>query len=212
MNDLERFACVDRGSESHHVRVTGRTGAVPGERVFRHGDAGLAGMAGRIAPTAGAEPNVTGIAIEVSHGPVVETLMERGFMVRSNNPGQPDRCRNRFPPAGAGDDRSDAHVPADAMRTDVHAVRRLDPVAPEIVEPRECSHIASDLTADRTRLVNRVRQQLRRCFPQFPEVESDFARARVRELRKPGPDVRQGPAPARRKRQQAPQAPSRAMP
>ena len=38
--------------------------------------------------------------------------------------------------------------------------RRLDPVDPEVVELWEWTRIADDLTAERTRLVNRVRQQL----------------------------------------------------
>ncbi|MCY3853065.1 MAG: IS110 family transposase [Gammaproteobacteria bacterium] len=187
MNDLERFAGVDWGSENHQVCITSRTGAVLGERVFRHGGAGLAEMADWIAATAAAEPHVTGVAIEVPHGPVVETLMERGFRVHSINPKQLDRFRDRFSPAGAKDDRRDARVLADALRTDAHAFRRLDPVAPEVVELREWSRIASDLTADRTRLVNRARQQLWRYYPQLLEVESDLTRAWVRELWKLAP-------------------------
>jgi len=190
MDDLERFAGVDWGSESHQACVVDRTGAVLGERVFRHGGAGLAEMADWIAATAGVEPHVTGIAIETPHGPVVETLMERGFAVHSINPRQLDRFRDRFSPAGAKDDRRDARVLGDALRTDAHAFRRLDPVAPEVVELRAWSRIASDLTADRTRLVNRARQQLWRYFPQLLEVESDLTRAWVRELWKlaPTPD------------------------
>ena len=190
MDDLERFAGVDWGSESHQACVVDPTGAVPGERVFHHGGAGLAEMADWIAATAGVEPYVTGIAIETPHGPVVETLMERGFAVHSVNPRQLDRFRDRFSPAGAKDDRRDARVLGDALRTDAHAFRRLDPVAPEVVELRAWSRIAGDLTADRTRLVNRARQQLWRYFPQLLEVESDLTRAWVRELWKlaPTPD------------------------
>ena len=90
MNDLERFGGVDWGSECHQVCITSCTGAVLGERVFRHGGAGFAEMADWIAATAAAEPHVTGVAIEVPHGPVVETLMERGFLVHSINPKQLD--------------------------------------------------------------------------------------------------------------------------
>ena len=108
--------------------------------------------------------------------------MERGFTVHSVNPKQLDRFRDRFSPAGAKDDRRDARVLADALRTDGHAFRRLDPAAPEIVELREWSRIASDLTGDRTRLVNRARQQLWRYYPQLLKVESDLTKAWVREL------------------------------
>ena len=125
MHELERFVGVDWGSESHQVCVVDPTGTVLGERVFRHGGAGLAEMGDWIAAAAGAEPDVTGVAIEIPHGPVVETLMERGFAVHSINPKQLDRFRDRFSPTGAKDDRCDARVLGDALRTDAHAHNRL---------------------------------------------------------------------------------------
>ena len=36
------------------------------------------------------------VAIEVNHGPVVETLLEQGFRVYSVNPKQLDRFRDRL--------------------------------------------------------------------------------------------------------------------
>ena len=108
--------------------------------------------------------------------------MERGFAVHSVNPKQLDRFRDRFSPAGAKDDRRDARTLADALRTDGHAFRHLDPAAPAIIELREWSRIAHDLTGDRTRLVNRARQQLWRYYPQLLKVESDLTRAWLREL------------------------------
>lgn len=50
------------------------------------------------------------MAIEVPHGPIVETLLERGFRVYVVNPKQLDRFRDRFTVAGAKDDRRDAHA------------------------------------------------------------------------------------------------------
>ena len=56
------------------------------------------------------------LAIETPRGPVVESLMERGFAVHSINPKQLDRFRDRLSPAGARDDRRDARVLATALR------------------------------------------------------------------------------------------------
>ena len=50
------------------------------------------------------EPRQIHIAIEVPHGPVVETLIERSFKVHAINPKQMDRFRDRFTLAGAKDD------------------------------------------------------------------------------------------------------------
>ena len=194
MESLEFFAGIDWGSQTHQVCLIDGTGAVLGQRAFRHGGPELVEMADWIAAKAGTQ--AVGIAIETPHGPVVETMMERGFAVHALNPKQLDRFRDRFSPAGAKDDRRDAQVLGDALRTDRHAFRRLDPAAPEIVELREWSRIASNLTAERTRLANRVRQQLWRYYPQLLKLEADFARAWVRELWKLAPT----PAKARRLR------------
>ena len=49
----------------------------------------------------GATPEVIGVAIEMTQGPVVEALLERGFCVYGINPKQLDRFRDRFTVAGA---------------------------------------------------------------------------------------------------------------
>ena len=153
-----------------------------GERAFRHSGAGLTEMTAWLLDTTNTQPHAVAVAIEVPHGPVVETLMERGFTVHSVNPKQLDRFRDRWSPARAKDDRRDAWTLADALRTDNQAFRRLDPQAPEVVELREWSRIAGDLTRDQTRLVNRARQQLWRYHPQLLKFESNLARPTVREL------------------------------
>ena len=45
------------------------------------------------------EVAAVGVAIEVPRGPVVESLMERGFEVHSINPKQLDRFRDRISPS-----------------------------------------------------------------------------------------------------------------
>jgi hypothetical protein len=49
----------------------------------------------------GATPEVIGVAIEMTQGPVVEALSQRGFCVYGINPKQLDRFRDRFTVAGA---------------------------------------------------------------------------------------------------------------
>ena len=111
-----------------------------------------------------------GVAVETPRGPVVESLMERGFAVHSINPKQLDRFRDRLSPAGAKDDRRDARVLASALRTDPHCLRRLEPTDPAIIELREWSRLNEDLTRERVRLAN-MRDQLWRYYPQFTGAE-----------------------------------------
>ena len=172
-----RFAGVDWASEAHHVCVVDGDGSKRAERVFRHSGAGLAEMAEWIAAKCGGSAPDIPVAIEVPHGPVVESLMDHGFAVYSINPRQLDRFRDRYSPAGAKDDSLDARVLADALRTDLHHFRRIDPVDPVVIELRAWSRIAEELARERARLSNRVREQLWRYYPQILEAVGSVADA-----------------------------------
>ena len=63
---------------------------------------------------------------------------------------------------------------ADALRTDMRAFRKLELVEPILVELREWSRMADDLTTDKNRLANRLREQLWRYYPQMLELEADI--------------------------------------
>jgi transposase len=158
------FVGVDWASQTHHAVIVDARGRKVVERGFPHGGEGLAELADWIGRHSGAPPGHVPVAIEVPHGPVVESLMERGFPVHAINPKQLDR----FSPAGAKDDSRDAEVLASALRTDPRCFRRLEPLDPVIVALREWPRIAEDLRHDRNRLGNRVRELLwryyRRCW------------------------------------------------
>jgi transposase len=175
MTDKRWYAGVDWASESHHVFLTDGDGRKIGEKIFKHSGEGLAEMGAWLMAAGGAAgPDQIYVAIEVPHGPVVETLIERGFKVHAINPKQMDRFRDRFTLAGAKDDSRDAEVMASALRTDPRCFRLLAAIDPVIVELREWSRIAGDLGAERNRLTNRLREQLWRYFPAMLELESDL--------------------------------------
>ncbi len=164
------FAGIDWGSQSHQVCVLNSEGAVLGERAFAHSGEGLSQLLDWILACAGGVAAQLGVAIEIPHGPVVDSLLDRGIPTFSINPKQLDRFRDRFSPAGAKDDRRDAHVLADALRTDPVCLRELDPLDAKIVQLREWSRMSEELTSQRTRLTHQVRAQLWRYFPQFLEL------------------------------------------
>jgi len=175
-NEQRWYVGVDWASESHHVFLTDAAGTKLGERIFKHGGEGLAEMAAWLIATAdAAEPEQLHVAIEVPHGPVVETLIERRFNVYAINPKQMDRFRDRFTLAGAKDDSRDAETMASALRTDPRCFRSLAAMDPIVIELREWSRIAEDLGAERIRLTNRMREQLWRYFPAMLELERDLA-------------------------------------
>jgi transposase len=177
MSDQRQWcAGVDWGSQSHCVFLTDDKGRKTGEKIFKHGGEGLAEMAAWLMTASGAaEPSQILVAIEVPHGPVVETLIERGFKVHAINPKQMDRFRDRFTMSGAKDDSRDAEVMASCLRTDPRCFRPLAVADPIIIELREWSRIAEDLGVERNRLANRLREQFWRYFPALLELEDDLS-------------------------------------
>jgi len=164
------FAGVDWGSERHQACLLDAQGAIVGEREFPHSGKGLSELADWILSRTGISSAVA-VAVEVPHGPVVDILLDRGFIVHAINPKQLDRLRDRFSVAGAKDDRRDAFVSADGLRTDRHLFRRLQIADPRLIELRTWSRLAEELQEERVRLSNRLHQQLWRYYPKMLELK-----------------------------------------
>ena len=76
------------------------------------------------------------LGIELPHGPVVDTLIDRGFVLHAINPKQLDRLRDMFSVAGAKNDRRDAYVLGVGVGTDGRLFRRPRVTDPRMVELR----------------------------------------------------------------------------
>ena len=160
-------AGVDWGSRKHHVCLMDHRGKVVNERAFDHGGSGLAAMNDWLLDRARRPAHRIRVAIEVPHGPVVETLMESGFPVHSINPMQLDRFRDRFSAAGAKDDRRDAKALASALRTDPDCLRPVQEPDDDVIEMRGAARARKELVEDRNAIANRIRQHLVDYYPQF---------------------------------------------
>jgi len=112
------------------------------------------------------DPGQVAIAIEIPRGAVVETLVERGCHVYAINPKQLDRFRDRYSMGGAKDDRRDAFVLADSLRTDQPCFRRVRLDDPQVIQLRELSRVDEDLQREGNQLANRLRDQLHRFYVQ----------------------------------------------
>lgn len=171
------FVGIDWATKEHAVCLLDEAGKVLGERAFPHSGAGIAELCEWLFAKTGTEDARSfHAAIEMPHGAVVETLLERGMNVYSINPKQLDRFRDRFTVAGAKDDRRDARVLADSLRTDRACFRVLKVDAPLLLQLRESSRIRDEIQEDRIRLSNRLGAHLQRYFPQYLELASDIAR------------------------------------
>ncbi|MBB4375366.1 transposase [Bradyrhizobium sp. cir1] len=175
IEDVGWFVGIDWATRSHSVCLLDAVGRQVAQHEFDHGGAGLTELRDWLLEQTKAAPGQIAVAIEMPHGPVVEMLLEHGFAVFAINPKQLDRFRDRFTVAGAKDDRRDAHVLGASLRTDHAAFRRLVADDAAMIELREWSRLADELQQERTRLANRLRQQLWRYYPQATKLTDDVA-------------------------------------
>ena len=167
---FQSFAGIDWGSDKHRVCLIGRDGQIMAERWIEHSGDSLAELAAWLRQHTSDSPSLLAAAIEIPRGAIVETLLEHGFTVFSINPKQLDRFRDRYSPAGAKDDRRDAFVLADALRTDMHCFRSVKLDEPTMIRLRELSRLDDELAQEQNRAVNRLREQFHRFFPQLLQL------------------------------------------
>ena len=159
------FVGIDWASEAHEVCVLDRDGQVCERRQVKHTVPDLQAFVEALLARAQGDSTRVAIGIEVPRGAVVELFVERGFAVYAINPKQLDRFRDRFAPAGAKDDRRDALVIGDSLRTDPQAFRQAHLDHPLIIQLREWSRIDEDLGGELTRLTNQLRDLVYRSAP-----------------------------------------------
>lgn len=153
------FAGVDLGDERFQVSLMDEAGRGAAEQAsFSHDGSGIVRAIAWIKDVAG--PRRVAVAIETPRGAVVGAFLEAGFEVFSINPKQLDRFRDRFTVAGAKDDRLDARVLADSLRTDRRAFRRLNAEPAWLVRMRQASRMEDELKEEYRRSANRLRAVL----------------------------------------------------
>src|SRR4051794_15796336 len=169
------FAGVDWASADHAVCVLDAAGTVLWRHTVSHSRAGLTRLTTRLA-----ELGVARVGIERPDGPVVEALLDAGLRVAVVPPRQVKNLRSRYTRAGK-DDRFDAYVLADAMRTDGHRFTDLTRDPAPTVGLRALVRARQDLVAVRVGLVNQLRHTLELAFPGavglFFDLHSPIARA-----------------------------------
>lgn len=161
----ELLVGIDWATETHQVCVLTPEGEKALERTVEHSAPAIHAFLDTLIAQVGGRTETIAVGIEVPRGGLVETLLERGLHVHALNPKQLDRFRDRHSVAGAKDDRLDAYVLADALRTDLHKFRRVALDHPLVIQIRELSRADEDLKAEANRLTNRLREQLYRWAP-----------------------------------------------
>lgn len=161
------FIGVDWAYRTHQFCLVDATGKVLEQGPLAHeGGAVRAWLAGLLRRAAG-NPAALAAAIETPRGILVETLLDSGIAVFAINPKQLDRLRDRHFPSGAKDDRRDAFLLGESLRTDPHFFRRVKNDDPPVRRLRELSRHDGQVTADFVRVLAQFREQLARFYPQL---------------------------------------------
>lgn len=159
------FVGIDWAKEEHTICVLDAEQKVVERRAIEHSGAGVAQLGDLLTKLSEGDPGCLAVAIEVPRGAVVEYLVERGFAVYSLNPKQMDRFRDRHTVAGAKDDRRDAFVMADALRTDLPLFHRVQLDDPLIIRIRELSRTEEDIQHEQVRTGHQLRELLESLLP-----------------------------------------------
>jgi transposase len=154
------FVGVDLGDVRFQVCIVGPTGASGEQRSFAHDGEGIGEAIAWLKAVAVERSSRLAIAIESPRGAVVAGFLEAGFEVFSINPKQLDRFRDRFTVAGSKDDRLDARVLGDSLRTDPRAFRRRIAEPGWLVRMRQASRMEDELKQECRRSANRLRAVL----------------------------------------------------
>ena len=172
MRSFRYFVGIDWGSAFHQVcwLDSTRPDQPPEQATFAHSGDGLGGIVQWLLDHCQGDREQLAVAIELTRGAVIDTLLEKGFRVFAVNPKQLDRFRDRHTAAGAKDDRRDAFVLADSLRTDAAAFRALSSEEPWLIRLRELTRIEEELKDEVRRLSNRLHGQLQRFYPQLLQL------------------------------------------
>jgi transposase len=162
---------IDWARDDHAVSIVDARGREIGRCTVEHSAAGLRELVDVLARAGAGE-----VAIERPDGPVIDALLGAGVTVVVISPNQVKNLRGRYGSAGSKDDRFDALVLADTLRTDRARLAPLTPDSPATVSLRRACRARKDLVSHRVAVANQLRAHLHNAFPGaaglFAELDS----------------------------------------
>jgi transposase len=165
---------IDWARDDHAVSVIDARGSEVHRSTIEHSRAGLRALWGLLTRIGVAE-----VAIERPDGPLVDMLLVADITVVVISPNQLKNLRSRYGSTGNKDDRFDAFVLADTLRTDRTRLRPLVPDTPATTALRAACRARKDLIGHRVGLANQLREHLNRAFPGavglFADIDSPIS-------------------------------------
>jgi len=165
---------LDWAKKEHAIAVVDRDGRIMVETTIEHTAEGWHRLREKLVDLAGPDLSFVAATIETNRGPAVERLLELGCVVYPINPNAAQCYRSRKTPSGSKTDRLDALSFADALRTDGHGWRPLNPEDPKTQELRLFCRDEMSLIEQRTTLVNQLQQALHEYYPAALEAFDDW--------------------------------------
>jgi transposase len=187
---MRLFVGNDWAQDHHDVEVMGASGQVLATARLPEGVAGMARLHQLIGQhlREDADDAEVLVGIETDRGPWVAALVAAGYTVYAVNPLQAARYRERHGVSGAKSDRGDSHMLADMVRTDSHQLRAVAGDSADVEGVKVLARAHKTLIWERTRQLQRLRQQLREYFPAALDAFEDLAAPDALELLGKAPD------------------------
>jgi transposase len=151
---------VDWASEDHAVSVVNSLGQQIARQSVEHTAAGLRALVNFLG-----KHGVIEVAIERGDGPVVDALLDADLTVVVISPNRLKNLRSRYGSAGNKDDRFDAYVLADTLRTDRTQLRPLTHDSEATKTLRATVRARRELVKHRVALCNQLSAHLQAAFP-----------------------------------------------
>jgi len=174
-------AGIDWASVDHAVAIVDAAGVQCDRFSVEHQAADLRRLVNRLQ-----RAGVVDVAIERPDGPVVDALLEAGLAVFVIAPNQIKNLRSRYGQAGNKDDRFDAYVLADVLRTDRARLRPLTRDSDQTITLRMTVRARQNLVTTRVAVANQLRAHLQLTLPGvidlFRDIDSNITLAFLRRF------------------------------
>jgi len=174
-------AGIDWASEDHAVAIVDQHGRAVDRFSVTHTTPGLRRLVTRLR-----RAGVCEVAIERPDGPVVDALLDAEFTVFVIAPKQMKSLRGRYCSAGNKDDRFDAYVLADVLRTDRARMQPLTRDSEQTITLRMTVRARQDLVHARVAMGNQLRAHLEITLPGaiglFRDLDSGISLAFLRRF------------------------------
>jgi transposase len=157
------YTGIDWADEHHDAVVLDAAGSQLASLHVTHTPEGLNQLTSFLQDITGSDgKQQMACIVETTHGLLIAALLETGFAVDPVNPRTVERRRK---PSGAKTDAIDAYLLAKTGRSELPALRRLQPDTAQIQELQALTHDQDALIQSQTRLVNQLTACLKAYYP-----------------------------------------------